>query len=44
MLHCDIFIYFSHRFVTIPPQPYINIGHQYGVKVLGNLITEWEAG
>lgn len=43
-LHTDIFIYFSHRLVTIPPQAYINVCHQFGVKVLGTFITEWEKG
>ena len=39
-LGTDIFIYFSHHFVTIPPVSYIKIGHQTGNKVLGTLIIE----
>ena len=40
----DIFIYFSHERVTIPPPNYINICHSFGTKCLGVLITEWEEG
>ncbi|XP_067005805.2 cytosolic endo-beta-N-acetylglucosaminidase isoform X2 [Anabrus simplex] len=40
----DIFVYFSHHLVTIPPPTWINAGHLHGVRVLGTLITEWDAG
>ncbi len=30
--------------VTIPPPGWINAAHMHGVRVLGTLITEWEAG
>ncbi|CAD8152913.1 unnamed protein product [Paramecium octaurelia] len=40
MTHCDIFVYFSHNFITIPSIPYINICHQFGTKILGTIITE----
>ena len=40
----DIFVYFSHHLVTIPPLVWINIAHKNGVLVLGTFITEWEKG
>ncbi|CAD8149450.1 unnamed protein product [Paramecium pentaurelia] len=42
MTHCDIFVYFSHTFITIPSVPYINICHQFGTRILGTIITEGE--
>ncbi|XP_031352619.1 cytosolic endo-beta-N-acetylglucosaminidase isoform X2 [Photinus pyralis] len=40
----DIFIYFSHHLVTIPPLAWINAAHSNGVQILGTFITEWEPG
>ncbi|KAG0489647.1 hypothetical protein HPP92_006510 [Vanilla planifolia] len=40
----DIFVYFSHNLVTLPPPGWINAAHTHGVKVLGTFITEWEKG
>ncbi|KAJ4970389.1 hypothetical protein NE237_003488 [Protea cynaroides] len=40
----DIFVYFSHTLVTIPPPCWTNTAHTHGVKVLGTFITEWDEG
>eukprot|EP00047_Mylnosiga_fluctuans_P023135 m.132631 g.132631 ORF g.132631 m.132631 type:complete len:814 (+) comp9490_c0_seq1:35-2476(+) len=40
----DIFVYFSHQFVTIPPPVWTNPAHANGTRVLGTLITEWDQG
>ncbi|KAG0007068.1 hypothetical protein BGZ65_009840 [Modicella reniformis] len=40
--HIDVFIYFSHHRVTIPPPVWTNAAHRNGVRCLGNIITEWE--
>lgn len=40
----DVFVYFSHSFITVPPPSWINAGHKHGVPVLGTFITEWETG
>ncbi|XP_064423526.1 cytosolic endo-beta-N-acetylglucosaminidase isoform X2 [Latimeria chalumnae] len=42
--YIDIFIYFSHRMVTIPPVSWTNAAHKHGVSVLGTFITEWVDG
>ncbi|KAL8137384.1 hypothetical protein V2J09_003385 [Rumex salicifolius] len=40
----DVFVYFSHNLVTIPPPCWVNAAHRHGVKVLGTFITEWDEG
>ncbi|KAG9445075.1 hypothetical protein H6P81_016415 [Aristolochia fimbriata] len=40
----DVFVYFSHSLVTIPPPCWTNAAHLHGVKVLGTFITEWDEG
>lgn len=42
--YVDIFVYFSHNFITIPPVGWINQAHMHGVIVLGTLITEHVGG
>ncbi|KHN77582.1 Cytosolic endo-beta-N-acetylglucosaminidase [Toxocara canis] len=42
--YMDVFVYFSHQFVTIPPVGWIDQAHAHGVIVLGTIITEWESG
>lgn len=40
----DMFIYFSHHFVTIPPESWINSAHTNNVRILGTFITEFNDG
>ncbi|KAJ4720129.1 Cytosolic endo-beta-N-acetylglucosaminidase [Melia azedarach] len=40
----DVFVYFSHDLVTLPPPCWTNTAHRHGVKVLGTFITEWAEG
>lgn len=42
--YIDIFVYFSHHTVTIPPVCWTNAAHRHGVCVLGTFITEWQEG
>nr|XP_006635444.2 PREDICTED: cytosolic endo-beta-N-acetylglucosaminidase isoform X1 [Lepisosteus oculatus] len=42
--YIDIFVYFSHYPVTIPPVSWTNAAHKHGVSVLGTFITEWDDG
>ncbi|KAG5453459.1 Cytosolic endo-beta-N-acetylglucosaminidase [Clonorchis sinensis] len=36
----DIFVYFSHNLVTLPPLSWINLAHRQGVRVYGTVIFE----
>ncbi|KAB2011050.1 hypothetical protein ES319_D10G288300v1 [Gossypium barbadense] len=40
----DVFVYFSHYLVTLPPPCWTNTAHTHGVKVLGTFIVEGEEG
>ncbi|XP_041076330.1 cytosolic endo-beta-N-acetylglucosaminidase isoform X2 [Polyodon spathula] len=42
--YIDIFNYFSHNLVTVPPVCWTNAAHRHGVSVLGTFITEWSDG
>jgi mannosyl-glycoprotein endo-beta-N-acetylglucosaminidase len=42
--YVDIFCYFSHERVTIPPVTWTNACHTNGVRCLGTIIVEWEKG
>lgn len=42
--HIDIFVYFSHHLITIPPLCWTNVAHKNGVKILGTFITELGPG
>ncbi|XP_068192303.1 cytosolic endo-beta-N-acetylglucosaminidase isoform X2 [Antennarius striatus] len=42
--HIDIFNYFTHNLVTVPPAVWTNAAHRHGVVVLGTFITEWDDG
>lgn len=35
--YIDVFVYFSHHTVTIPPVGWTNAAHRHGVCVLGEL-------
>ena len=40
----DVFTYFSHQLVSVPPPAWINAAHRHGTRVLGTLLTEWDRG
>ncbi len=37
----DIFNYFAHHYISIPPISYIKVAHSLGSQVLGTFITEY---
>lgn len=42
--YIDIFNYFSHQMVSIPPAVWTNAAHKHGVLSIGTFITEWTDG
>ncbi|CAJ1076926.1 cytosolic endo-beta-N-acetylglucosaminidase [Xyrichtys novacula] len=42
--YIDIFNYFTHNLVTIPPAVWTNAAHKHGVVMIGTFITEWTDG
>ncbi|XP_077590987.1 cytosolic endo-beta-N-acetylglucosaminidase isoform X2 [Stigmatopora nigra] len=42
--YIDVFNYFTHNLVSIPPAVWTNAAHKHGVIVLGTFITEWTGG
>ncbi|XP_077475198.1 cytosolic endo-beta-N-acetylglucosaminidase isoform X2 [Stigmatopora argus] len=42
--YIDVFNYFTHNLVSIPPAVWTNAAHKHGVIVLGTFITEWTVG
>lgn len=42
--YVDVFVYFSHYCVTVPPVGFIHAAHRHGALILGTVIFEWEQG
>lgn len=38
----DVFIYFAHKRVSLPPPGWVRAAHQRGTAILGTLIFEWD--
>lgn len=39
----DVYVYFSHQRISLPPHAYVHAAHRHGTRVLGTLIFEWDA-
>ena len=42
--YIDIFVYFGHALCVVPPPGWVAAAHRHGVRVLGTLLVEGEAG
>ncbi|KAF8426601.1 glycosyl hydrolase family 85-domain-containing protein [Tirmania nivea] len=42
--YIDIFVYFSHKRVVVPPASWTNLMHKNGVKILGTFLVEHAPG
>ncbi len=40
----DVFVYFSHQRLSVPPASWLEAAHRHGVPVLATLIFEWAPG
>lgn len=38
----SIFVYFSHKCISLPPPGWVRAAHQHGTIILGTLIFEWD--
>jgi hypothetical protein len=41
---CDVFVYFSHARVSVPPPGWVAAAHANGARCLGTICTEWASG
>ena len=41
---CDVFAYFSHARVSVPPPGWVAAAHANGARCLGTICTEWASG
>eukprot|EP01083_Nonionella_stella_P141133 434255_1 len=39
----DVFVFFAHSLVAIPPVVWINAAHKNGVPILGTFMSEWKS-
>lgn len=40
--YADVYVYFSHQRVSLPPAEYVHAAHRHGTRILGTLIFEWD--